>query len=85
MPEWGTTKDEDHPHPSLPRQGGGNNVAASRRLDGKRGGNNVAASRRFDGEGGGNNAAASRRLDGKRGGTKCKLIPEGGGDLSVHA
>ena len=24
----GTTKDENHPHPSLPRRGGGNNDAA---------------------------------------------------------
>jgi len=31
MCEWGTKKDENHPHPSLPRRGGGNNDAASRR------------------------------------------------------
>ena len=23
MLKWGTTKDENHPHPSLPRRGGG--------------------------------------------------------------
>ncbi|PIP47031.1 MAG: hypothetical protein COX16_06620 [Deltaproteobacteria bacterium CG23_combo_of_CG06-09_8_20_14_all_51_20] len=23
MPEWGTTKDENHPHPSLPHRGEG--------------------------------------------------------------
>jgi len=38
MPEWGTTNDGNHPHPSLPRRGGGNSVAASRHFDGKGGG-----------------------------------------------
>jgi len=27
MPEWGTMKDENHPHFSLPRRGGGEKVA----------------------------------------------------------
>jgi len=39
MPVLGTKKDGNHPHPSLPRRGGGNNAGVSRRLDGKRGRN----------------------------------------------
>jgi len=35
MPGQGTTKYENHPHPALPRRGGGNTAGASRRLDGK--------------------------------------------------
>jgi len=73
---------KNHPHPSLPRRGGGNNTAASLRFEGKvkgydtavfrlfKGkveGNDIAASRRFRGKLGVNNAGPSRRFEGKGG------------------